>query len=161
MEISGEGMVLTKTSGGDYPRHAACGEVLSSGVHTWEIVINSGAGTNGNRDMKIGVAKKGCDVEKGDHHDKDAAWYLRTHDGSLYGADLDQDYVAKKGKFFAVGDRVGVRLDCNDGSLKFYKNGEKFGEGFPAGTIKEPVVRAVELLMKGQSVSLVLTPEKE
>ena len=83
MEVSGEGMVLTKTSGGDFPIHVACGEVLSSGVHTWEVVINSGAGTNGNRDMKIGVAKQGCNLEKGDHHNKDAAWYLPTHDACL------------------------------------------------------------------------------
>merc|ERR1711933_33110 len=61
----------------------------------------------------------------------------------------------KKGKFFLVGDRVGVQLNCDDGSMCFYKNGELFGIPFPAGTIKGPVVRAVELLCSGQSVTLV------
>ena len=51
MEVSGEGMVLTKTSGGDFPVHVACEEVLTSGVHSWEVLINSGANTNSNRDM--------------------------------------------------------------------------------------------------------------
>mmetsp|Transcript_18113 Transcript_18113/g.36991 ORF Transcript_18113/g.36991 Transcript_18113/m.36991 type:complete len:201 (-) Transcript_18113:95-697(-) len=165
MEVSGEGLVLTKTSGGDYPRHVACGELLSSGVHTWEVVINAGSIKNGNRDMKIGVANQGCNVEKGDHHNKGDAWYLRTHDACLYGGDMDLDdqedlLVGRnvgrmKGKFFLVGDRVGVQLNCEDGSLCFYKNGEGFGIPFPAGTIKGPVVRAVELVCSGQSVTLV------
>lgn len=166
MEVSDEGMVLTKVSGGDFPIHAACGEVLSSGVHTWEVVINSGAKTNGNRDIKIGVAKQGCNVEKGDHHNKGNAWYLRTHDACLYGSEIDdiddqEDLLVgrgvgrKKGKFFLVGDRVGVQLNCDNGSLCFFKNGEAFGIPFPAGTIKGPVVRAVELLCSGQSVTLV------
>merc|ERR1712060_875438 len=151
MKVSGEGLVLTKETGGDYFRHVAAGEVLSSGVHTWEVEITSGAMTNGNRDMHIGVAKQGCDVEKGDHHNKGNAWYLRTHDGALYGGDMEEDDVKGKGKFFRVGDKVGMRLNCDDGSLHFYKNGEDFGSEFPAGTITMPVVRAVELKMKGQS----------
>eukprot|EP00746_Dinoflagellata_sp_MGD_P067205 gnl/MRDRNA2_/MRDRNA2_27746_c0_seq2.p1 gnl/MRDRNA2_/MRDRNA2_27746_c0~~gnl/MRDRNA2_/MRDRNA2_27746_c0_seq2.p1 ORF type:complete len:198 (+),score=19.18 gnl/MRDRNA2_/MRDRNA2_27746_c0_seq2:96-689(+) len=165
MEITDEGMVLTKIGGGDYNIHAACGEQLSSGVHTWEVVINSGAVRNGNRDMKIGVAKEGLNVEKGDHHNKDSAWYLRTHDACLYGGDIDLDDQEdllmgrnvgnKKGKFFLVGDRVGVKFNCDEGSLCFYKNGEEFGISFPAGTIKGPVVRAIELVCHGQSVKLV------
>mmetsp|Transcript_43638 Transcript_43638/g.123517 ORF Transcript_43638/g.123517 Transcript_43638/m.123517 type:complete len:201 (+) Transcript_43638:85-687(+) len=165
MEVGGEGTVLTKTSGGDFLTHAACGQLLSSGVHTWEVVLNSGATTNGNRDMKIGVAREGCNVEKGDHHNKGNAWYLRTHDACLYGGDIDLDDQEdlllgrnvgnKKGKFFLAGDRIGLQLNCDDGSLCFFKNGEAFGIPFPAGTVKGPVVRAVELLCKGQSVTLV------
>ena len=151
MEVSGDGMVLTKKSGGNYARHE---EVLSSGVHTWEVELTSGATQNNNRDMFIGVAMPGCDVEKGDHHDKAKAWYLRTHDGSLYGGGIDNEDVAKKGKFFVVGDWAGLRLDCNDGSLRFYRNGEPFGGQFPAGTVTLPVVRAVELKCTGQSVTL-------
>lgn len=154
VEVSGEGMVLTKTSGGNYSRHAAAKELLSSGVHSWEVELTSGAIQNNNRDMFVGVAAPGCDVEKGDHHDKGKAWYLRTHDGNIYGGDIDCEDAAKKGKFFVVGDRVGLRLDCNDGSLRFYKNGEPFGEQFPPGTIPMPVVRAVELKCNGQKVTL-------
>jgi len=166
MEVSGEGLVVTKTSGGDYYRHVAAGEELSSGVHTWEVEITSGAMTNNNRDMLIGVAKKGCDVEKGDHHDKGNAWYLRTHDACLYGGGIDLDDQEDapilgrnvgntKGKFFAKGDKMGFRLNCDDGSLKFYRNGEELGREYPAGTITVPVVRAIELKMKGQSATLI------
>ena len=57
-------------------------EVLSSGVHCWEVEVTSGATANNNRDIYIGVAVPGCDVEKGEHHEKGKAWYLRTHDGA-------------------------------------------------------------------------------
>merc|ERR1711988_836805 len=63
--------------------------------------------------------------------------------------------ATKRAVFFRVGDRVGLQLNLDDGSLSFYKNGEEFGIPFPAGTIKGPVVRAAELLCKGQSLTLV------
>ena len=44
--------------------------------------MTSGATANNNRDIYIGVALPGCDVEKGEHHEKGKAWYLRTHDGA-------------------------------------------------------------------------------
>ncbi|CAE6930832.1 unnamed protein product [Symbiodinium natans] len=154
MEVSEDGTVLTKKSGGNYSRHVAAKEVLSSGVHMWEVELASGATSNNNRDLFVGVASPGCDVEKGDHHDKGKAWYLRTHDGNIYGGDIDNDDATGKGSHFVVGDRIGLRLDCNDGSLSFYKNGQPFGQPFPAGTIALPVVRAVELKCSGQSVKL-------
>eukprot|EP00435_Cladocopium_sp_Y103_P047671 s1184_g14.t1 len=129
-------------------------EILSSGVHCWEVEVTSGATANNNRDIYIGVAVPGCDVEKGEHHEKGKAWYLRTHDGNIYGSNLENEDVAKKGKLFVAGDRVGLRLDCNDGSLRFYRNGEPFGDQFPPGSITSPVVRAVELKCQGQSVTL-------
>ena len=132
MEVSAEGKVLTKTSGGNYSRYCCGKEVLSSGVHSWEVEVTSGASSNNNRDIFVGVAMPGCDVEKGNHHEKGKAWYLRTHDGSIYGGNIENEDAAKKGKIFVVGDRVGMRLDCNDGSLRFYKNGELHHGGVQA-----------------------------
>jgi hypothetical protein len=37
------------------------------------------------------------------------------------------------------GDRVGVLLNLDDGSLRFFKNGAPIGPGFPAGSVTEPV----------------------
>lgn len=153
MEVSGDG-VVRKVSGGNYARHVAGKELLSSGVHCWEVEVTSGATANNNRDIYIGVAVPGCDVEKGEHHEKGKAWYLRTHDGNTYGSNVENEDAAKKGKLFVPGDRVGLRLDCNDGSLRFYRNGEPFGDQFPPGSITSPVVRAVELKCQGQSVTL-------
>ena len=58
-------------------------------------------------------------------------------------------------KCFQVGDKIGIRINLDDGSLKFYKNGQAMDVGFPAGTISGPVVGAVELLTVGQALTLV------
>ena len=152
--MQAEGLEITKTSGGNYPRHASHGEVMSSGVHTWELVFTAAANSNGNRTMYVGVGREGLDVEKGNHHKADA-WYLRTDDATLYGGGADKLEQKSVEKAFQVGDRIGVRMDCDDGSLRFYKNGEAIPAGFPAGTITGPVVGAVEFLCVGQALTLV------
>ena len=122
-------------------------------THSWELLLTAAANANGNRTMYVGVAHEGLDVDKGNHH-KNGAWYLRTDDATLYGegADDDQQPIDKA---FQVGDRIGVKMNCDDGSLSFYKNGEAIDARFPAGSITGPVVGAVELLCIGQALTLV------
>lgn len=84
------------------------------------------------------------------------AWYLRTDDATLFGVGaLEKVEQTPLERALVAGDRIGVRMDCDDGSLWFYKNGEAMGLGFPAGTISGPVVGAVELLCPGQALTLV------
>ena len=149
------GSTLTKTSGGSYPRHASFGPLLTEGVHTWELVLTAAATANGNRTAYVGVGREGLDVEKGNHAKSGDAWYLRIDNGTLYGSGVadvaDQAPVAKA---FVVGDRIGVRLDLGDGSLAFEKNGSLMVGAFPAGSVSDPVVGAVELLTVGQALTL-------
>ena len=149
--LKAEGLQITKHSGGNYPRHATHGGVLDSGEHTWEVLLTAAANSNGNLTMYIGVGRENLDVEKGGHHKADA-WYLRTDNGSLCGGGA---VASEQPTTFAVGDRIGVRMNCDDGSLRFCKNGEAMDAGFPAGTITGPVVGAVELLCIGQALTLV------
>ena len=128
-------------------------------MHTWEIEFTSAATANSNRQMYVGVGREGLDVEKGNHHKADA-WYMRTDDATLFGVGaekIEYTYVSEdlKKSGFYVGDKIGVKMNCDDGSLSFYKNGEKMEVGFPAGTIKGPVVGAVEILCVGQGLTLV------
>ena len=150
-----EGAVLTKVRGGSYPRHATNGRLLTTGLHVWEYEFTSAAKANGNRTMYVGVAQEGLDVEKGGHSKAGKAWYLRTDNGTLYGSGVaeasDQTPVEK---CFVVGDKIGVTLNLEDGSLAFSKNGVLLAGGFPVGSIKGPVVGAVELLTVGQSLTL-------
>ena len=150
-----EGAVLTKVRGGSYPRHATNGRLLTTGVHVWEYEFTSAAKANGSRTMYVGVAQEGLDVEKGGHSKSGKAWYLRTDNGTLYGSGVaeasDQTPVEK---CFVVGDKIGVTLNLDDGSLAFSKNGVLLAGGFPVGSIKGPVVGAVELLTVGQSLTL-------
>jgi hypothetical protein len=55
--------------------------------------------------------------------------------GSLLEQDCDYDQ----------GDRVGVLLDLNNGSLLFFKNGVQHGPGYPAGSVTGPVVAAASM----------------
>jgi hypothetical protein len=66
--------------------------------------------------------------------------------------DVSADVVTGGG--YVQGDRVGMLLDLNNGSLCFFKNGEKHGDGYPAGTVTGPVVAAVRMSSSGSSVRL-------
>lgn len=149
-----EGLKITKTGGGSYPRHASHGAVMTSGVHSWAYDFTSAATANGNRTMYVGVGREGLDVEKGNHHKADA-WYMRIDNGTIYGGGFDPAEQKAIEKAFQVGDRIAVRMNCDDGSLTFFKNGETMDAGFPPGTISGPVVGAVELLTVGQALTLV------
>jgi hypothetical protein len=54
---------------------------------------------------------------------------------------------------------VGVLLDLDNGSLRFFKNGVEHGPGYPAGSVTGPVVAAVQLVNQGRSVRLLPNTE--
>jgi hypothetical protein len=56
-------------------------------------------------------------------------------------------------------DRVGVLLDLNISSLRFFKNGVQHGPGYPAGSVTGPVVAAMQMSIKGSSVRLLPNAE--
>jgi hypothetical protein len=49
---------------------------------------------------------------------------------------------------------VGVLLDLDSGSLRFFKNGVQQGLGYAAGSLVGPVVAAVQMDHKDTSVRL-------
>jgi hypothetical protein len=55
---------------------------------------------------------------------------------------------------YEQGDRVGVLLDLDNGSLLFFKNGVQHGTGYPAGSVTGPVMVAARMSEKGHSVRL-------
>ena len=63
------------------------------------------------------------------------------HSG-LYGNGKQGDDRAGR---FDQGDRMGVLLDLDDGSLRFFKNGVEHGPGYPAGSVTGPVAAAVQM----------------
>ena len=52
---------------------------------------------------------------------------------------------------FKAGDRIGLLLDLDNHSLLLFKNGEKHGPGYGAGSVTGPVVLAMQMYMEGQS----------
>jgi hypothetical protein len=83
-------------------------------------------------------------------------WFIYPYDGSLCGNGKDYDDDAGA---YEQGDRVGVLLDFDNGSLRFFKNGVQHGPGFPAGSVTGPVVAAVQLYWEDASVRMLPNAE--
>jgi hypothetical protein len=78
-------------------------------------------------------------------------WFIWAYDCSLSGNGKEFDDPAGG---YKQGDRVGVLLDLDNGSLRFFKNGVEHGPGYPAGSLTGPVVAAVQMSYKDESVRL-------
>jgi hypothetical protein len=77
--------------------------------------------------------------------------FIAAYNGSLFGNGKDGH---DRAGHYKQGDRVGVLLDLNNGSLLFFKNGVQHGPGYAAGSVTGPVVAAVELGEKDNKVRL-------
>jgi hypothetical protein len=83
-------------------------------------------------------------------------WFIRAATGGLYGNGKEDRDIAGA---YKQGDRVGVLLDLDNGSLRFFKNGVQHGPGYPAGSVTGPVVAAVQMYAKDDSVRMLPNAE--
>jgi hypothetical protein len=83
-------------------------------------------------------------------------WFINAYDGTLYG---NGKYCDDKAGPYKQGDRVGVLLDLDSGSLRFFKNGVGHGPGYAAGSVTGPVVAAVQMYYENASLRLLLNAE--
>jgi hypothetical protein len=83
-------------------------------------------------------------------------WFMTANRGSLCGN--GKSFNDEAGGY-NQGDRVGVLLDLDNGSLRFFKNGVQHGPGYPAGSVTGPVVAAVQLYFEDTSVRLLPNAE--
>jgi hypothetical protein len=79
------------------------------------------------------------------------SWFISAFSGALCGNGKAGDNEAG---IYKQGDRVGVLLDLDSGSLRFFKNGVQHGPGYAAGSVTGPVVHAVQMYRKDASVRL-------
>jgi hypothetical protein len=128
--------------------HVTTGVELTAGRHYWEVEILS----ERTEDMHVGVARPNLDpVGDNIHEECTDGWFIHAGYGECYGNGKGGDDPAGE---YTQGDRVGVLLDLNDGSLLFFKNGVQHGPGYPAGSVTGSVVAAVELSWSNQTVQL-------
>jgi hypothetical protein len=122
------------------------GVELTAGKHYWEVEnLNCD-------DFFVGIAKP--DLDPNDDytlHGSADSWCIWTYDGGLYGNGRQSGDRAGR---IDEGDRVGVLLDLDEGSLRFFKNGVQHGPGYPAGSVTGPVVCAVQMYNSSTSVRL-------
>ena len=112
---------------------------LTEGKHYWEVELLSESVVN----LFIGISRpnldpKGVYIERGCTD----GWLIDAGDGSLWGNGKQGHDEAGE---YKQGDRVGVLLDLDNGSLRFFKNGVQHGPGYPAGSVTGPVVAAVQM----------------
>jgi hypothetical protein len=129
--------------------HVTTGVELTEGRHYWEVELLSG---NNYDIMFVGVSRPNLDpVGAHIEPDRTDGWFIHHGNGALYGNGKEDFDTAGA---YDQGDRVGVLLDLNNGSLLFFKNGVQHGSGYAAGSVTGPVVAAAELAYADQAVRL-------
>jgi hypothetical protein len=126
---------------------------LTEGKHYWEVeLLSEGIGQL----LCFGISRPNLDPT-GAYFSIDCTdgWFMLAM-GSLWGNGKDNDDGAGS---YEQGDRVGVLLDLDNGSLRFFKNGVQHGPGYPAGSVTGPVVHAVQMFHKDASVRLLPNAE--
>jgi hypothetical protein len=127
------------------------GVELTAGKHYWEVEILNFHLCD--QEMFIGVTRPNLNPD-GDYARRESTdgWFIYTYNGSLYGNGKAQDNEA--GGMNKGDRRVGVLLDLDEGSLRFFVNGVQHGPGYPAGSVTGSVVCAVSIYMSNTSVRL-------
>jgi hypothetical protein len=159
--LSEYGAVATAIAGGFHsPQRTLVTSTskLSSGQHYWEVEVVSlttiGNDALGERAPVAWVGISRQNYALGSHND---GWFIDLLHGGLFGNGqeggmLQKDahvYDASEGLTvlpggYDAGDRVGVALNLDEGSLQFFKNGIKHGPGYPAGSVTGTVTPAVQ-----------------
>jgi hypothetical protein len=129
------------------------GILLTEGRHYWEVELLSKS-VGG---LYNGISRPNLDPT-GEYRRRDCTdgWFVNAYNGGLYGNGKQGDDSAGE---YKQGDHVGVLLDLNNGSLRFFKNGVQHGPGYPAGSVTGPVAAAVQLYYKDQSVRMLPNAE--
>jgi hypothetical protein len=125
---------------------------LTEGKHYWEVELLPENVVN----ILVGISRPNLDPT-GEYWRRECTdgWFINTSYG-LYGNGKQRDDEAGAHK---QGDCVGVLLDLDNGSLRFFKNGVQHGSGYAAGSVTGPVVAAVQMCRKDASVRLLPNAE--
>jgi hypothetical protein len=153
--LSEAGAVMTKNEIIDFSTLATTGIELTEGTHYWEVELLSEDVDS----IYIGISRPNLDPlgEYSEHTCTDV-WFMSAHNGRATGWVSRPDRMVHEPSY-KQGDRVGVLLDLDDGSLRFFKNGVEHGPGYPAGSVTGPVVHAAKLFSQNHSVRLLPNAE--
>jgi hypothetical protein len=145
--LSEGGAVATQTAGYEQS-FATSGAEITEGKHYLEVELLSKTGHS----IFIGISRPNLDPTR-EYYGRDCTdgWFILGSFGSLWGNGKYNDDPAGP---YNQGDRVGMLLDLDNGSLRFFKNGVQHGPGYPTGSVTGPVVAAVQMYYKDASVRL-------
>jgi hypothetical protein len=145
--LSEDGVVANHSINGEYSL-TTTGIELTEGKHYWEVELLSQSVSS----IFIGISRPNLDPT-GNYLQSGCTdgWFINPYNGVLFG---NGKYGHDTAGGYKQGDRVGVLLDLDNGSLRFFKNGVAHGPGYRAGSVMGPVVHAVQLYNKDLSVRL-------
>ena len=126
---------------------------LTEGKHYWEVeLLSEDVGS-----VNIGISRPNLDPT-GWYYSSDSndGCFICADDGTLCGNGKHNDDYAGA---YKQGDRVGMLLDLDNGSLRFFKNGVQHGPGYAAGSVTGPVVAAVQMRYRNHSVRMLPNAE--
>jgi hypothetical protein len=142
--------VATQTSSGD--SLTTTETELTEGKHYWEVELLS-ENIGG---MLIGISRPNLRPTGRYWRVMSTDGWSISDDGALRGNGKGGDDPSGQ---YKQGDRVGMLLDLDNGSLRFFKNGVQHGPGYAAGSVTGPVVVAVQMYYTDRSVRLLPNAE--
>jgi hypothetical protein len=145
--LSEDGAVATHTLQNKHSL-TTTGIELTEGKHYWEVeLLSQSLGS-----IFIGISRPNL-LFTASYLGRDCTdgWFIGVSSGALYG---NGKYNNNRAGPCKQGDRVGVLLDLDDGSLRFFKNGVEHGPGYAAGSATGPVMHAVQMYIMDRSVRL-------
>jgi hypothetical protein len=101
--------------------------------------------------MMFGVCRPDADPKDEDDQPESPEWFIRTLDGALLGENMDGEHAAG---CISEGDRLGMLVNLDDGSLTFFLNGIQHGEGYPKGSINPPVAFGCHMMYSQDQIRL-------
>jgi hypothetical protein len=150
--LSEDGTAATQTMEYEWSL-TTTGIELTVGKHYWEVeLLSQYVGY-----IMIGISRPNLDPA-GEYIGRECTdgWFINANSGTLWG---NGKYASDTAGRYKHGDRVGVLLDLDNGSLRFFKNGVEHGPGYAAGSVTGPVAHAVH--MHDKATSLRLLPNAE
>jgi hypothetical protein len=146
--LSENGALATKGAGGRW-RAAASKVAMRSGRHFAQFTVLEGDF------MHFGVIRLGWDVEGGAHaYNVDGHCFYSTAYGARFpgGSDWEGKQDAQE-----QGDRIGMLLDLDQGSMSVWKNGERLGVMLAEG-LTGPLCWATSMWQQGDSTRIQSAP---
>jgi hypothetical protein len=138
---------------GDGEALVTSGLELVTGQHYWEVELLC----ENFDEICVGVSRPNLNPrEFYGSLDSTDGWFITPYSGGLWGNGKERDNRAGE---YGHGDRVGMLVDLDVGSLRFFKNGVQHGPGFPAGSVTAPVVHAIQMGHPDEKVRLVPSSE--
>jgi hypothetical protein len=146
--------LATQTTGKYCFSLTTTGTEITEGKHYWEVELLPKSGYM----MFIGISRPNLNPRRTYwRRECTDGWFIHANDGSLCGNGKERGNNSEGA--YKQGDRVGVLLNLDNGSLRFFKNGVQHGPGYAAGSVTGPVVAAVQMWYGDASVRLLPNAE--